>query len=199
MALGPAACLGSVDRAYSDGGADTSPATGDDATVDVTVDAPVDAPAESAPGMDGGGAQDGDAMMVKETAPTEASPPTDAPVDVVTTGQTFDCNGTMVTSCASCPSKPVECVFCANNNMHPGVCGAQGMYCSNSAPGGAAVCTCNGGIGGNLAACPAPFQVCTYIGTIGGMYYCQSCGEMGSDMGTCKGGGRCSAATETCN
>jgi hypothetical protein len=192
-ALGLAACLGGVDRNYADGGADGSPTTGDDATVDAP---PVDAPVEAAPAMDGGGSQDGDAMAVEETAPTEASPPVDAPVDVVT-GQTFDCNGTTVTSCAACQGKPTECVFCANDGGHPAFCGSQGMYCYSSAPSGAMACTCPGGINGNVGLCPAPFQVCTYSGGIGGMFYCQTCGEMGSNMKACKGGGQCNV-TGTC-
>jgi hypothetical protein len=186
--LGLAACLGGVQRNYvTDGGAE-GPATGDD----VAVDAPVDGAAESTPGMDGGGAPDGDAMTVGETTPpNEASPPVEA-------GQTFSCNGTMVTSCASCPGKPIECVFCGQGGTNPGVCGPANMYCSNSAPGGATTCTCNGGAQGNLAACPAPFQVCTYIGMLGGQFYCQTCGEMGSDMEVCKGGGKCSDMTGKC-
>jgi len=166
--------------------------TGDDAAVDV----PVEGAAESTPGMDGGAAPDGDATAVEEmTPPNEASPPVDAPVEA---GQTFSCNGTMVTSCASCTGKPIECVFCGQNGTHPGVCGPANMYCSSSAPGGATTCTCNGGVQGNLAACPDPFQVCTYIGSIGGMYYCQTCGEMGSNMGACKGGGHCNDMTGLC-
>jgi hypothetical protein len=196
-ALGLAACLGSVDRAYSDGGAgtETGSTTDDDATADVQ--------AEAARGMDGGMAQEPDATMIGETGSAETSlPPADARVDVGT-GQTFDCNGTTVTSCANCPSKPIECVFCAGGGQggggHPGVCGAQGSACSSSTPKGAMVCTCPGGVGGNVSLCPAPFQVCTYVGTIGGMYYCQTCGEMGSNMETCKGGGHCSDVTGMCN
>jgi hypothetical protein len=194
-ALGLAACLGGVDRYYppDDGGADTGPATGGD---DATLDAPVEGTAEATPGMDGGMAKDGDAMAVVETGPADTSPPpTDAPAEVGPPGQTFDCNGTMVTSCASCTGKPIECVFCGSGGTHPGVCGAAGQYCSNSAPGGATTCTCPGGPGGNVMLCPAPFQVCTFVV---GQFYCQSCGEMGSNMGACKGGGHCSDVTNTC-
>jgi hypothetical protein len=148
--------------------------------------------------MDGAMAQgDGDAMVIEEMAPAETSPPVDAPAEVAT-GQTFSCNGATVTSCAACANKPTECVFCAFDGGHPGVCGPQGMYCNGSAPSGANVCTCNGTGMGSLAQCPAPFQVCTYVMGFPGMFYCQTCGEMGSDMGMCKGGGRCSAATGTC-
>jgi len=191
-ALGLAACLGGVQRTYlgDDGGAETGPVMGNDATVD----APAEGAVEAAPGTDGGGAPDGDAMMIEDMAPPkEVGPPVDAPVEA---GQTYSCNGTMVTSCASCTGKPIECVFCANNGTHPGVCGPPNMYCSSSAPGGASTCTCNGGVQGNLSACPDPSQVCTYIG---GMFYCQSCGEMGSNMGACKGGGHCNATTGMCN
>jgi hypothetical protein len=191
-ALALAACLGSVEREYvTDSGADAGPTTGDDATVDAPA-------AEAAPGTDGGVARDGDAMVVEEMAPAEASPPADAPVDVEA-GQTFSCNGTTVTSCANCPSKPIECVFCANNGSHPGVCGPAGTYCTNSAPTGASVCTCPGGTTGNLGVCPAPFQVCSFIGGIGGNWYCQTCGETGSNMETCKGGGKCNDMTGMCN
>jgi hypothetical protein len=191
-ALGLAACLGSVNRQYSEGGTEAGPTTGDDATVDSP-------PAEGAPGMDGAVARDGDAMVIEEMAPPETSPPTDAPVEVGPPGQTYDCNGQMVTSCANCTGKPVDCVYCTNGGAHPGVCGPQGMLCNTSAPGGASVCTCNGGVQGNVASCPAPFQACTYIGTIGGMFYCQTCGEMGSNMEACKGGGHCNATTGVCN
>jgi hypothetical protein len=135
-------------------------------------------------------------MVIEEMAPAETSPPVDAPVEVGPPGQTFDCNGATVTSCAACANQPIECVFCASDGGHPGVCGPQGMYCSNSAPSGAMTCNCNGGVQGNLGACPAPFQVCTYIG---GQFYCQTCGEMGSNMEMCKGGGHCSDVTLTCN
>lgn len=191
-AFGLAACLGSVDRTYANG-SEAGSTTGDDATLD--------SPAEVAPGMDGGVSQDGDAdaMVIEENAPTETSPPlTDAPVEVGPTGQTFSCNGTTVTSCANCTGKPVECVFCASDGGHPGFCGAQNMYCINSVPAGAMACTCNGGAQGNVGQCPAPFQVCTYSGGIGGMFYCQTCGENGSNMEACKGGGHCSASTGTC-
>ena len=192
VALGLAACLGSVDRNYvsADGGSEGSSAMGDDATVD--------APAESSPGTDAGGAQDADAMAVQETAPPDAGPPIDAspPDDAqpeVGTGQTFSCNGQTVTSCAGCQGNPLECVYCANDGGHPGVCGPAGMYCTGSAPPNAAVCNCPGG---NAGQCPAAFQVCTYIG---GAFYCQTCGEMGSDMEPCKDGGHCSGMPPTCH
>jgi len=176
-ALGLAACLGSVDRSYltDDGGAET----GNDATVD--------SPAEAAPGMDGGVTQDGDAMVVEEMPPAETGPPpTDGPAEVGTTGQTFSCNGQPVTSCATCTGKPIECVFCADDGGHPGVCGAGG-YCSGSAPPGSSTCMCPGGV----AQCPAPFQVCNFIA---GQNYCQSCGEMYTTTAACKGGGHCSTS-----
>jgi len=185
-ALGLAACLGDDDRVYEDGGA--GPTTGEDATVD--------APAEVAPGMDGGLVQDGDAMVVEEMTPADVGPPVDAPIEAPT-GQTFSCNGTTVASCANCPNSPVECVFCANDGGHPGICEPKNAYCT--APSGATVCTCPGGIGGNLSLCPAPFQVCTYVGTIGGMFYCETCGAIGSGMAMCKDGGHCNAATGLCN
>jgi hypothetical protein len=180
-ALGLAACLGSVDRVYPDGGGgETGPAMGDDATVD----SPAEAPAM--PGMDGGVAQDGDAMVVDAMAPADTSPsPPDAPVDDGTTGQTFSCNGQTVTSCATCMGKPVECVFCAQDGGHPGVCGTGNSYCSGSAPSGSGTCTCPGGV----AQCPEPFQVCNFIA---GQNYCQSCGEMYTTTAACKGGGHCS-------
>jgi hypothetical protein len=193
MALGPAACLGGVDREYADGGADTSSTTGNDATVD----APPDAPVEAAPGMDGGVAQDGDATVADVMVLPESSPPVDAPVEAPT-GQTYDCNGQPVTSCAACANKPVECVFCASDGGHPGFCGPQGMYCINSAPSGAMGCTCPGGPSGNVALCPAPYQVCVYSGGIGGTFYCQTCGDNGSNMGACKGGGHCNGFTGMC-
>jgi hypothetical protein len=178
--LGLAACLGSVERNYltDDGGAETGAGMGDDATVDALAEgAPLD-------GTDGGVTQDGDAMVIEEMPPADTSPPpTDGQAEVGTTGQTFSCNGTTVTSCATCTGKPIECVFCAQDGGHPGVCGAGG-YCSGSAPPGSGVCMCNGG----LAQCPAPFQVCNFIG---GGNYCQSCGEMYTTTDPCKGGGYC--------
>jgi hypothetical protein len=194
-ALALAACLDSVDREYvGDSGGDAGPTTGNDATADAPVEA-------TPPGMDGGGgAPDGDAMVIEETAPVEASHPTDAPSDVGTTGQTYSCNGTMVSSCASCANKPVECVFCGGGGTHPGVCGPAGMYCSSSTPPSATTCTCSGGVSGNLGACPDPSQVCTFISSgIGGNWYCQTCGEPGSNNETCKGGGKCSSTTGMCN
>lgn len=184
-AISLAACLGGVDRIYAtDSGADAGSTTGGDATMD--------APPQTEGGTDGGRTPDADAMIAQETAPAETGPPADAPADVAT-GQTFSCNGKMVTSCANCMNNPIECVYCANDGGHPGVCGPQGQYCTNSAPSGASVCNCPGG---NVAQCPAPFQVCSFVVNA---YYCQSCGEMGSNMETCKDGGRCSDTTLTCN
>lgn len=139
-------------------------------------------------------------MMVQETMPAEVGPPVDAdagppdaPAEVGPTGQTFACNGQQVTSCANCANNPIECVFCASDGGHPGVCGPGNQYCSNSAPGGAMVCNCPGG---NVAQCPGPSQVCSYVFN---SWYCQACGEMGSDMRPCKDGGQCNGMTLTCN
>ena len=178
--LGLAACLGGVQRNYlgDDGGTETGPGMGDDSTVD--------SPAEAAPAdvMDGGVTQDGDAMVIPEATPAETGPP-DGPAEVGPPGQTFSCNGMTVTSCATCMGKPVECVYCASDGGHPGVCGQGNMYCSGSAPTGSGTCTCPGGV----AQCPAPFQVCNFIG---GGNYCESCGEPYTTTVACKGGGHCS-------
>jgi hypothetical protein len=97
----------------------------------------------------------------------------------------------MVTSCATCPNKPIECVYCTGSGTHPGVCGPQNQLCNSSAPMGAGPCTCNGSAGGNVAACPAPFQVC---GFVLGQYYCQTCGEMMTATDQCKDGKYCSVS-----
>jgi hypothetical protein len=191
VAGGAAACMGSVDRVYDDGGndaaSDTAPAPdvasggadgagGADASIDVPDDGPNDA---SAP----------------ETAPQEASVAPDAPPDVVT-GQVYSCNGQPVTSCAACGNNTVECIFCAADGGHPGVCGAKGQYCQTSQPPNASVCNCPGTTG--AASCPAPFQVCSTIG-FPPTNYCQACGELGSGNEACKGGGTCNQQLGTCN
>jgi hypothetical protein len=187
--LAGVACMGSVDRVYTDGGS----APGSDATL-------ADGGTEAGQGTGEGAGDDAapdaytgaDATSSSDAA-SDAGP--DAQADAPFDGQVFNCNGTSVTSCAACTGKTQECVYCASDGGHPGVCTMQGQLCSNpgSAPPNAMVCTCPGG---NVQSCPAPFQTCT---PLFGTNYCQTCGEQYSDTHACKGGGTCHAATGTCN
>jgi hypothetical protein len=185
LLAGMSGCLGSVDRVYesADGGA----ATPSDATTESSV-------APDAPTLDV--AQPGDSGTVADATfdvvvTPDAGVEPDAAPDAGA-GQTYQCGTQTVTSCSSCTGTTLDCVYCGAGDTHPGVCGAPNMYCSSSAPNGAAVCNCPGN---DLGSCVAPFQVCT---NIAGTFYCQSCGEMGSDMKPCKGGGTCNQATKTC-
>lgn len=189
--LGAAACMGGVSRVYDDGGAadatagdtgvqgaDGSSSGGDDATQ--TAEAAVDATGDGA--VDGGAPDGaaGDTGVAHDAAPEAEA------------GPTFLCNGQPVTSCATCAGNPIDCVFCAADGGHPGVCSQKQQLCINSTPQDSAICTCQGT---SPAGCPAPFHVCT---PYGGTSYCQTCGEQGSDKKPCKGGGTCDEAAGAC-
>jgi len=178
--LGAAACLGPVDRVYDDGGA-------------VDAAGAIDAwePDTSGGGADAGGGDGSVYEAGSDVATQETSTPPEASPEAAP-GQQYSCNGQMVTSCASCGSDTTECVFCAQDGGHPGVCGPKGTYCQMSAPANAAICTCQGL---KLGSCVAPFQVCVMYGPSD---YCQTCGEMGSEGYACKDGGTCNAASGTC-
>jgi hypothetical protein len=193
--LGAGACLGGVNRVYDDGGS----GGGTDSSVGPDT---AGGHAEGGAGGDASSDVASDVVTAGEGAAPEGAPAPDAPADAAPdaaaeaeaeAGQTYLCNGQPVTSCASCGTQPVECVFCAFDGTHPGVCAPKGQYCQNWAPPQTNVCQCGGN---NLSACIAPFQVCTLIGPSD---YCQTCGEMGSGGHACKGGGTCNETTGTCS
>lgn len=187
-ALGATACMGSVNRVYEDDASlapDATSASAEDGSFDASAssdaDAPNDAVSDVAPA---------------EAAPEEAGNTADATPEAEA-GQVYTCNnGEPVSSCAQCGTDTTECVYCAQDGGHPGVCGPKNTYCNNSAPSGAAVCTCSGTSGAST--CVASFQVCAVIG-FGPTEDCQTCGEPGSNGHSCKGGGTCDQTTGTCN
>ncbi len=208
IALAPpvlAACMGSVDRVYDDGGAPSgvdssidgraagggleagesgsgSGSGGVDATTDATTDGATDATSDATKDAASDAAAGNDVQA-------ESGHPPDAASDAAT-GQTYACGGQQVTSCAGCASGTVDCVFCGQAGSHPGVCGSKSQLCSQSTPAQSTTCNCQ-----NDGDCPAPFQVCTPFGP---QSYCQTCGENGSDGKTCKGGGTCNASSGQC-
>jgi hypothetical protein len=184
LVAGVAACLGGVNRVYDEGG---GPASSDGSIAQDGVGAEDDVVTGAEAGDDGSGAQgDGPAGEAATADGGSADAPHEAEA-----GAVFTCNGQPVTSCATCPANPVECVFCATDGGHPLVCGPK-MYCQNVTPPGASVCSCPGN---NVAACAASTQVCTPFGLND---YCQVCGETGSGNHPCKGGGTCDEASGAC-
>jgi hypothetical protein len=184
-----AACLGGVNRVYDDGG---TGAPTDGSVAPETASGSADGSGDDGTSIDATNDVASDMSTGGETAAPETGPPVEAGPETGT-GQTYLCNGAQVASCASCTSGTLDCVFCGQAGTHPGFCGTKGQYCQNSAPPQTGPCTCGGG---NVAACPAASQVCTFITN---QFYCQSCGEMGSGTHACKGGGTCNEQTGTCS
>jgi hypothetical protein len=189
-----AACLGSVNRVYDDGG---TGAPSDGSVAPETASGSDDG--SGGDGSSSGAASDASNDVGPDVAKSEVGSPETGPApDAATeaaTGQTYACNGTQISSCAACSSGTIDCVFCMGpgGDPHPGVCGTKGQYCQSVAPAPASVCTCPGN---NVSACPTPFQVCAFAV---GQYYCQTCGETGSNGHLCRGGGTCNEQTGTCS
>jgi hypothetical protein len=181
VSFGGTACLGAANRVYEDG-------TATDASV---------ASDSSGGGPEASSSDTGFSNDVvldtsnAEAAAQEAGIVVDSGPDVQS-GQVYSCGGNQVTSCTTCGTTPIDCIFCSTaDGGHPGVCGSKSAYCQSSEPPGASVCNCL-----NAGQCVAPFQVCS---NIAGVNYCQTCGELGSSGHPCKGGGTCNETTGACN
>jgi hypothetical protein len=123
-------------------------------------------------------------------------------------GANLLCAGTntCTSDCTACPGNPIQCFACDSNRLNPiGTCQPDSptAYCLDTNYAG----VYEGAEGHHCACtfatdCPSSEQVCIGVGPPPAVLGCFTCGEMSTDMFTCKANGgkaKCNQMKAACN